>query len=116
MSDLSKTSDVLKRIGDLKTQAKNRRDLKRYDRAVHLLEDAIEIARTEYDEATNLPDWRATLASELADCWGILGGIERRWAEASNIAAERAEHLRKSVHAYDQGFGYEFGSQHLQPP
>ena len=72
-------SDVTERIVDLKTQAKNRRDLKRWDRAAALLKQAIGVAEKEYN-STSAPEWRAMMASELADCWGILGGVERRWA------------------------------------
>jgi len=100
-------SDLLQRTGELKTQAKNRRDLKRYDRAAALLKQAIHLASDEY-ETTNVPEWRATLVSELADCWGILGGIERRWAlDAASDNAQRHSHLLESVRAYDNGFRYE---------
>ena len=66
-------SDLLQRIADLKTQAKNRRDLKRYERAAALMKQAIDLAYQEY-ESTAVPELRSTLASELVDCWGILGG------------------------------------------
>jgi hypothetical protein len=100
-------SDLLQRVGELKTQAKNRRDLKRYDRAGVLLKQAIDLACKEY-ESTSLPDRRAILASELADCWGILGGVERRWAlDPSSDEAQRTAHLRQSIAAYDKGYCYE---------
>src|SRR4051794_18617652 len=87
-------SDVLQRIGELKTQAKNRRDLKRYDRAAALVKQAIDLASQEY-QTSSVPEWRATLVSELADCWGILGGIERRWAlDPGTDAAQRRAHFR----------------------
>jgi hypothetical protein len=100
-------SDILQRVGELKTQAKNRRDLTRYDRAASLLRQAITLASTEY-EATKLPDQREKLVSELADCWGILGGVERRWAlDPSSDAAQRITHLEQSIRAYDEGYRYE---------
>jgi hypothetical protein len=100
-------SDLLQRVRELKTQAKNRRDLKRYDRAVTLLKQAISLAHKEY-ETTSLSDQRATLVSELADCWGIWGGVERRWAlDPSSDAAQRTAHLRHSIASYDEGFRYE---------
>jgi hypothetical protein len=102
-------SDVLERVNELKTQAKNRRDLKRYDRAASLLKQAIELASTEFEATkTNLPDQRATLASELADCWGILGGVERRWAlDPSSDVEQRTTRLQRSIRAYDEGYRYE---------
>jgi hypothetical protein len=107
-------SDIMQRVADLKTRAKNRRDLGRYDLAASLLKQAIDIATREY-ESSGVHDWRATVASELADCWGILGGIERRWAlDPASDAAKRAAHLQQSIHAYDEGYRYEcdpeFGS------
>jgi hypothetical protein len=99
--------DLLHTIGELKTQAKNRRDLKRYDRAVALLAQAINLAEREF-QTTSIPEWRAALASELADCWGILGGVERRHAlDYSVDAVERTEYLQKSANAYDKGHRYE---------
>jgi hypothetical protein len=100
-------STVTQRILDLKTQAKNRRDLKRWDRAAALIKQAIALAEEEY-HSTRALEWHATMASELADCWGILGGIERRWAlEPSTDAGQRLEHLQRSIEAYDEGYEYE---------
>jgi len=100
-------SDVIQRIVELKTQAKNRRDLKRWDRAAALLKQAIGLAEEEY-HSTGAREWRATMASELADCWGILGGLERRWAlDPASNAKQRLEHLQRSIEAYDKGYEYE---------
>src|SRR4051812_8026828 len=99
--------NLLQRINELKTQAKNRRDLKRYERAATLLRQAIDLAYEEYTTA-KLPELRATFASELADCWGILGGVERRWAlDPTSNLEQRIAHLRQSVSAYDKGYIYE---------
>jgi hypothetical protein len=100
-------SEVLERIRELKTQAKNRRDLGRFQRAAALLDEAIAIAREEL-KTTSVPEVRATLASELADCYGLLGGVERRWAlDPKSSPEERAQHLRRSVDAYDEGYKFE---------
>jgi len=88
----------------LKTQAKNRRDLRRYPRAVEILERAIEIAKGNFANA----ELRSRMAEELADCYGLLGGVERRWALESD-GEEREEHLRKSSQAYDAAWKYESG-------
>jgi hypothetical protein len=100
-------SDVAQRIVELKTQAKNRRDLKRWDRAAALLMQAIGLAEEEY-HSTKAQEWRAKMASELADCWGILGGLERRWAlDPASDTAQRLEHLQRSIEAHDKGYEYE---------
>jgi hypothetical protein len=96
-------SEVQERIGQLKTKAKNRRDLGRYSQAVQFINEAIALARGERDTA-RVADWRATMASELADCLGILGGIERRWALDPDSEAGRVEHLHKSIDAYEDGY------------
>lgn len=91
-------------VVDLKTKAKNRRDLERYDRAAPIVREAIALAEKEL--AT--PEFRNRMASELADCYGLLGGIERRWALVAD-KEHAGEHLRKSVIAYDQAWAYESG-------
>jgi hypothetical protein len=93
-------------IVDLKTKAKNRRDLDRYDRAAGFVQDAIALATSELRTL----EFRAKMASELADCYGLLGGIERRWALVANASEKHVgEHLRKSVAAYDAAWSYESG-------
>jgi hypothetical protein len=100
-------SEVTQRIVELKTQAKNRRDLRRWDRAAAALTQAIGLAEEEYRSA-KAPEWRERMASELADCWGLLGGLERRWAlDSASNAAQRLEHLQRSIEAYDKGYEYE---------
>ena len=101
---------VLAQIGELKTRAKNCRDFSRYLDARVLLNDATTIASTELSalDAAKEPDARKTLASELADCYGLLGGVERRWAlQAPAESEDRRQHLLESVNAYDKGFDYE---------
>jgi hypothetical protein len=95
------------RIRGLKTEAKNRRDrgLRDYARAVALLEEAIRIGAEGLDH-TNVSEVQSQLANELADCHGLVGGIQRRWAE-DGPAEERNEHLRASIRAYDTGYKFE---------
>ena len=99
-------SDVTQRLVDLKTQAKNRRDLGRWERAAVLLKQAIDLAEEEY-RSTKADEWRTTMASELADCWGMIGGVQRRWAFDSSDPNERNKHLDLSIEAYDKGYFYE---------
>jgi len=95
---------VLDDIRNFKTQAKNRRDLRRYESAVRILDRAIALAKA------NLPngELHIVMAEELADCYAILGGVERRWAlEVSG--EERHLHLVKSIQAYDRAWEFESG-------
>ncbi|HEX8650037.1 MAG TPA: tetratricopeptide repeat-containing protein [Pyrinomonadaceae bacterium] len=104
--------DLLQTIRNLKTRAKNRRDLGRYERAVRILEEeAIPLIQKELS-STSLADWRAQLASELSDCFGILGGLYRRWALETETEQERKLHLRKSVDAYEKGYEIEKNPKH----
>jgi hypothetical protein len=93
-------------IRDLKTKAKNRRDLARYSSAVRLTESAIALSR-DASEATKAQTYRSQLASELVDIYGLLGGIQRRWGLDSAEARERSEHFQASVDAYDLGYVFE---------
>jgi hypothetical protein len=103
-----------KRIGhirDLKTAAKNQRDRgpKGYSQAVSILREAISIALGGLEE-TAVAENRADIAKELCDCFGLVGGVERRWGEVSS-GDERAQHLKASIRAYDEGFKFESNPQ-----
>lgn len=95
------------RIRDLKTGAKNQRDrgIKGYPRALSMLQEAITIAKAELAGCT-MAEYCAQLAAELSDCFGLIGGVERRWADESTDG-ERARHLKSSIRAYDAGHTYE---------
>ena len=58
--------------------------------------------------AAPLPGW---LATELADVYGLTGGVEKRWGLALD-GEGRKRHLAASLAAYERGFSYE---QDLQP-
>jgi hypothetical protein len=106
----SAAPELLPQIRELKTRAKNDRDFARYDDARTLLNQATAIAGKEFEalDRAKQQDLRKTLASELADCYGLLGGVERRWAlQAQPQSPERLAHLGDSVSAYDAGFDYE---------
>jgi hypothetical protein len=94
-------------IRELKTGAKNQRDrgAKGYPRALSMLKEAIAIAQADLDEST-VAERRSQLASELSDCYGLVGGVERRWADEFDDD-ERVLHLKASVRAYDDGFKFE---------
>lgn len=97
-------TEALDDIKRLKTQAKNRRDRGQYDRAVRVLKEAIsrgEKAKSETKSETS--DWKG-LTAELADCYGIMGGVYRRWALQTGSSTERSEYLRQSFLAYDEGY------------
>lgn len=90
-------------IRSLKTQAKNRRDLRRYDRAVQILDRAIELAKENLEN----PELVYRMAEELADCYALLGGVQRRWALQAQSAEERVLHLAASIRAYDAAWKFE---------
>lgn len=99
-------------IRDLKLQAKNQRDrgFAGYPRAVKRATEAI--AQLEQAMAqTSVPEARLPLAKELADCHGLVGGVERRWA-LEGPAQERESHLIRSVAEYDSGHCYESDPQY----
>jgi hypothetical protein len=102
----------IERIRELKTGAKNQRDrgAKGYPRALSMLKEAISIAQADLDVST-VAERRSQLASELSDCYGLVGGVERRWADESKDD-ERVLHLKASIRAYDDGFKFESDPQY----
>ena len=103
----------IERIREFKTGAKNQRDrgTKGYPRALSSLQDAIAIARDALAQST-VAEYRKQLAAELSDCFGLVGGIQRRWADESSGGDDRAAHLVASIRAYDEGFGIESDPQY----
>lgn len=113
-------STVIDQIRELKTRARNRRDLGRWDTAAKFLDNAISLAKPELKdlEASEGGDatFRRQLASELADCYGLLGGVERRWSLDLKDKGDKGhdqEHLRKSIAAYDKSWDFEKGDYGL---
>jgi hypothetical protein len=100
--------DLLQTVRYLKTKAKNRRDRSDYESAVKILsKQAIPLIENELS-STSQADWRAQLASELADCHGIVGGLYRRWALDQRTEPEqRPVYLRESFAAYQRGYELE---------
>lgn len=99
-------TDLLTTVRELKTKAKNRRDLGRYKKAIEFLDAAIRMLDDELKAASDSA-WRCKLAAELADCWGLIGGIQRRWSTEAATDDERREHMLESIRAYDKGHGFE---------
>jgi hypothetical protein len=106
---------LTEQILDLKTEAKNQRDrgVKGYPRALTRLNTAIGLA-TEGLITTSVTDVILQLTKELADCHGMVGGIERRWG-IENGDAERVSHLAASCIAYDEGYRHEWDSKYGTP-
>ena len=95
-------SKVPDRVLALKANAKSARDDGDWPEARARLDEAIDFMR-ELKDSTAPPGW---LSVQLADVYGLIGGIEKRWG-LSLDGQERKRHLAASVAAYDMGFGYE---------
>jgi hypothetical protein len=96
--------DLLDEVRALKASAKSARDHEAWKVAIGDLQEAIDLLRARMADASlPLPSW---LASELADTYGLLGGVEKRWGLLL-YGQERQRHLEASVAAYDKGFEYE---------
>jgi hypothetical protein len=93
----------------LKASAKSARADADWEFAIDELDRAVELLVDQLPGATGRA--LAELASELADSYGMIGGIERRWG-LSLAGEERQRHLEDSVDAYDRGFSHE---QDLDP-
>jgi hypothetical protein len=93
----------------LKASAKSARADEDWEFAIDELDRAVELLVDQLPGAMGRV--RTELASELADSYGMIGGIERRWG-LSLDGTERQQHLEDSVDAYDRGFSHE---QDLDP-
>jgi hypothetical protein len=81
--------------------------LGRYESAIEILKQgAVPLIQGELASIA-LVDLKAQLASELSDCFGIMGGIYRRWGLESDSEQDRLLHLRESVDAYEKGYEVE---------
>jgi hypothetical protein len=98
--------NILEEIQTFKTKAKNRRGLMLFSNAESYISKAIEMSESEF-ASTQAQNWKSRYALELSDCYGIKGGILRRWGLESDDSTERRQHLLNSVITYDQGFVYE---------
>ncbi|MGH8625649.1 MAG: tetratricopeptide repeat-containing protein [Gammaproteobacteria bacterium] len=97
---VEKFDDVLA----LKASAKSARDDGDWEGAIVDLQEAVDLLRRRTPEPlTRLP---SRLASELADAYGLIGGVQKRWGLLLR-GGDRKRHLTESIAAYDQGFRYE---------
>lgn len=88
----------------LKASAKSARDDGDWEGAIGDLEEVVDLLRSRTpNPPTRLP---SRLASELADTYGLIGGVQKRWGLLLH-GGDRQRHLKESLAAYDQGFRYE---------
>lgn len=88
----------------LKASAKIARDEGDWEKAISDLQDGIDHLVTL--RTSDSPHLARKVASELADTYGMMGGIHRRWG-LSFDGADRKRHLEQSIAAYDTGFRHE---------
>jgi len=82
--------------------------IERLRKAEGLLDVAIKQLLPVYKVADD--DYKETLSRELADCYGMKGGIYRRWA-ALDTAHSKAM-LRKAAEMYNEGLKYEINDSY----
>lgn len=95
----------LDRVVALKASAKSARNDEEWEEAISDLNEAVQLLNDRAKESASMP---SRLASDLADTYGMIGGIEKRWG-LQMVGADRRRHLTESVAAYDKGFRYEQG-------
>jgi len=94
--------DLFDKVRELKTKAKNRRDLERYESAASFAKQAIQTLESALASAEATE--KSKLADQLADSYGLLGGIYRRWGLSSADQQDREERLEESFNAYNRGY------------
>ena len=88
---------------DRATQDKNNIDFKKLlDSALSRLTTAIKMLEADYEESAD-ENYKDKLRRQLADCYGIKGGVFRRLAEEGDAKAN----LEKAAGMYDEGRQYE---------
>jgi hypothetical protein len=95
---------TLEGVRSLKASAKSARDDGDWVDAVAVLHEAIAWLRDVRGSVAL--GFEERLDAELADTYGQIGGIERRWGLGST-GEDRRDHLRRSQDAYDCGFALE---------
>lgn len=104
---------LLQNIVDLKTKAKNERDSGLYRDATRTLMEAVNQLDSAW-KSTSVVEAKAPLAVHLADCHGMIGGVQLRWGLHPNCKAAQCQHLERAVKAYDEGYKYESAKENLQ--
>ena len=94
----------LRLVRSFKASAKDARDDREWPRAVRFLDRALTTLKEMVPPGGQSPG--PEIDAELADTYGMVGGVERRWG-LDVPEPERTGHLEKSVDAYDEGFVYE---------
>lgn len=110
--DITKRLDLKTLIGsraiqDLKKDAKTDRNFGNFEAAEENISKAISQLEAPFASGEDLPEKAtALLSSEIADCYGILGGIYKRWG-MSGANPGLTEKLKRSYEVYDKGYQYE---------
>lgn len=112
---------VLDKVRSIKDETKFYRDFEQYDKAINELLRALSILKKEYErvsqelgppnssdasgeksaEQIELEEYREELRKELADCYGMAGGLYRRLKDYKNSAA-----MYKSGREYERDDSY----------
>lgn len=93
---VSNTDPVLTRVETLKESALSNRDFEDYGEAIADLEQAVKMLEAQYINLAETHLSKTAYKRQLADCYGMMGGIYRRWRK-----------LDKAVENYDMGLRYE---------
>jgi hypothetical protein len=95
--------EALDEVLALKASGKSARVDEDWEGALGDLGEAVDLLRSRTASTSRS---RSRLAAELADTYGVIGGIHKRWGLPLK-GEKRGIHLRESVAAYDEGFRYE---------
>ena len=107
---MKKLEEIFENVIKQKRKAKNRRDIDRFEQAIKYLDQSIqELKETESENGDLSEEDLKNIHFQLSDCYGIMGGIYRRWGLSINDddKKEREEKFLKSCEAYEDGYSYE---------
>jgi hypothetical protein len=109
---MAANENIIDVIKELKTTAKSKRDSNEFKEAEEVINTAIKKIDTVLAKKASFSEEKTNkLTFELADCYGILGGIYRRWGyyEKNNPELQK-EKFKFSYKAYDDGYKFEKAS------
>ena len=112
-------NNVIKQAQELKEDAKTSKvkairmkDTRKLDQALEELNEAIDLLKEEYNRIKNnkveYAQYKNDLYQELADCYGMKGGIYRRKA----LLGHDRKYLVDSARMYKQGLKYEINDSY----
>lgn len=81
-------------------------------KALKAIQKALDLLLEAHNEATDGGNYKKELKREIADCYGIMGGLYRRFALRSTSPDEARGYLTEAAKTYELGLHYEMNDSY----